>query len=195
MLGIVQKFGAASAFVLSLVAASSAFAQAKTFDITEGKVQFVSDAPLEKFTGQNEKVSGSVTVDPAKPADAKGTVKIDSTAWKTGIDLRNEHIQSDSWLDAKKFPFATFEITKVTGISALKEGESTEATVTGKFTLHGVTKELTAKAKIRLAAGVLHIQTSFPVKLEDHKISIPSIVALKVAPVVQANVDLKAKAK
>jgi polyisoprenoid-binding protein YceI len=190
-----QLLGALSAFVLSVAGASSALAQAKTFEITEGKVQFVSDAPLERFTGVNDKVGGSVTVDPAKPADAKGEVKIDSTAWKTGIDLRNEHIQSESWLDAKKFPFATFVITKVAGITALKDGASTDATVTGKFTLHGITVELTAKAKVRLSGDTLHIQTSFPVKLEDHKISIPSIVALKVAPVVQANVDLKAKAK
>lgn len=191
----VQLLGAASAFVFSVAVASSALAQAKTFTITEGKVQFVSDAPLERFTGSNSKVSGTITVDPAKPADAKAEVKIDATGFKTNIELRDEHLQSDSWLDAKKFPFATFVVTKVAGITALKEGEASEATVTGKFTLHGVTKELTAKAKVRLAGGTLHIQTSFPVKLEDHKISIPSIVALKVAPVVQANVDLKATAK
>jgi polyisoprenoid-binding protein YceI len=191
----VRLLGAASAFVLSVAVASSALAQAKTFTITEGKVQFKSEAPLETFTGANTKVSGTVTVDPAKPTDARAEIKIDSTGWKTNIALRDEHLQSDSWLDAKKYKEATFVVTKVTGISALKDGESSEATVTGDFTLHGVKKTLTAKAKVRLAGNTLHIQTSFPVKLEDHKISIPSIVALKVAPIVTATVDLKATAK
>jgi polyisoprenoid-binding protein YceI len=191
----VRLLGAASAFVLSVAVASSALAQAKTYTITEGQVQFVSEAPLERFTGKNTKVSGTVTVDPAKPTEAKATVKIDATGFKTNIELRDEHLQSDSWLDAKKHKEAIFEVTKVTGITALKDGQTAEATVTGRFTLHGVTKELTAKAKVRLAGNTLHIQTSFPVKLEDHKISIPSIVALKVAPIVTANVDLKATAK
>lgn len=188
-------FVALSAFVLSAAGTSSALAQAKTYQIQEGKVQFVSDAPLEKFTGSNTKVTGSITVDAAKPTDAKAEIKIDAAAFKTGIELRDEHLASDTWLHAKKHPHAIFVVTKITGIDALKPGATAEATVTGRFTLHGVTKELTAKAKVRLAGDTLHVQTSFPVKLEDHGISIPSIVALKVAPIVTANVDFSAKAK
>jgi len=124
-------------------------------------------------------------------------VKMNS--FKTGIELRDEHFQSENWLDAKKFPEAKFVITKITGVEALKPGEAADATVIGKFSLHGVTKDVTATAKVRLNAAdgskpeTLRVQATFTVKLEDHKVSIPSIVALKVSPEIKVNVDLSAK--
>lgn len=190
------------AFALPLVVQASASAQLRTFKVEEGgdnKIQFVSDAPLERFTGTSNKVSGDIKVDPAKAASTKADIKVKMNSFKTGIDLRDEHFQSENWLDAKKFPDAKFVITKVTGLDVLKPGTPAEATVVAKFTLHGITKEVTAKAKVRLVPAEggkpesLHIQATFKVKLEDHKVSIPSIVALKVAPEIEVNVDLTGK--
>jgi polyisoprenoid-binding protein YceI len=190
------------AFALPLVVQASASAQVRTFKVDEGgenKIQFVSDAPLERFTGTNSKVSGDIKVDPQKAAQAKADIKVKMNSFKTGIELRDEHFQSENWLDAKKFPEAKFVITKITGLDVLKPGTTAEATVVAKFTLHGITKDVTAQAKVRLipAEGAkpesLHIQATFKVKLEDHKVSIPSIVALKVAPVIEVNVDLTGK--
>ena len=58
---------------LSAFSAQSAFAQAKTFKIDDSgnKIQFVSDAKLEKITGQSTQASGEIIVDPAKPAQSK----------------------------------------------------------------------------------------------------------------------------
>jgi polyisoprenoid-binding protein YceI len=117
---------------------------------------------------------------------------------KTGIELRDNHLQQENWLDGKKFPDAKFVITKVTGVQKLKANEAVDAKVSGKFTIHGITKDVTATAKVRWipAAGgkpeALRVQASFPIKLEDHKVSIPSIVALKVAPEVKVNVEIRA---
>ncbi len=180
-----------------------AAAQAQTFkvDTAESKIQFVSDAPLEKFTGTLNEASGEVVVDPNAPAAAKGTIKVEVASIKTGIKLRDEHVVADNWLDAKQFPQATFSLTKVSGIEKLKPGEAVDATVSGKFTLHGVTKDVTSSAKIRLTPAQdgkkasLRIVGSFTIKLEDHKVSIPSIVALKVSPNIVVNLDLRAIAE
>lgn len=189
------------AFSLPLFAQGLAAAQAQTFKVEEGaesKIQFVSDAPLERFTGTSSKISGEIKVDPNKPADAKAELKVPVSSIKTGLELRDTHLQADNWLDAKKFPDAKFVITKVSGVEKLKPNEAVDATVHGKFTLHGVTRDVTATAKVRLipAAGgkpeALRVQASFPVKLEDHKVTIPSIVALKVAPEIKVNVELRA---
>jgi polyisoprenoid-binding protein YceI len=188
-------------FALPLLAQGAASAQANPFkvDETASKIQFVSDAPLEKFTGSSTKLSGEIKLDPAKASQAKGEIKVKMDSFKTGIDLRDEHFRSDSWLDAKKYPEAKFVITKIAGVEALKPGAAVDATVIGKFSLHGVTKDVTATAKVRLAPGeggkgeALRVQATFTVKLEDHKVSIPSIVALKVAPEIKVNVDLLAK--
>lgn len=190
------------AFALPFFAHTAASAQAKTFKVDESgesRIQFVSDAPLERFTGTSSKLSGEITVDPAKAAQAKGEVKVAIPSIKTGIALRDQHLQQENWLDGKKYPEAKFVITKIAGVTALKPGVSTDATVHGKFSLHGVTKDVVATAKVRLIpaegnkAESLRVQASFPVKLEDHKVSIPSIVALKVAPELKINVDLVAK--
>lgn len=182
-------------FALPLLVQAAASAQAQSFKVDESasKIQFVSDAPLEKFTGSSTKLSGEIKVDPAKAAQAKGEVKVKMDSFKTGIDLRDEHFRSENWLDAKKYPEAKFVITKITGVEALKPGEAVDATVVGKFSLHGVTKDVTATAKVRLAPDSLRVQATFTVKLEDHKVSIPSIVALKVSPEIKVNVDLVAK--
>jgi polyisoprenoid-binding protein YceI len=197
---------AATAFVI-LSSATDASAQAKTFKIDSNggsQIQFVSDAPLEKTTGVTSKVSGDIVVDPNAPAQTKATIKVEVASIRTGIELRDEHLRADNWLDAKAFPNAEFVITSVSGIDKLKPNESMEATVKGKFTIHGVTKDVTTKAKVRwvpasaetqankVKGDALRIQASFDVKLEDHKVSIPSIVSLKVAPIVQVNVDLRA---
>jgi polyisoprenoid-binding protein YceI len=188
--------------LLWISGAQGAEAQARAFkvDPAESQLQFVSDAPLEKFTGTLSKASGQVTVDPNKPAGAKGNIKVEIASIKTGIDLRDEHVKNDSWLDAKRYPEAEFVITKVTGVDKLKANEAVDATVTGKFSLHGVTQEVTTKAKVRWVpaadgkAEALRIVASFTIKLVDHKVSIPSIVALKVAPDIVVNVDVRALA-
>lgn len=192
------------AFALPIFSHTVASAQARTFKVDEtgeSKIQFVSDAPLEKFTGTSSKLSGEIKIDPAKAAETKGEIKVAVASIKTGVQLRDEHLQAENWLDGKKFPDAKFVITKVAGVTALKPGVSTDATVQGKFTLHGVTQDVSATAKVRLIPAEggkpesLRVQASFPVKLEAHKVSIPSIVALKVAPEIKVNVDLVAKKK
>lgn len=191
-----------SPVVLSLSIMSHAEAQARTFKVDESggsSIQFVSDAPLEKFTGKSTAMSGEIKVDPAKASSTKGDIKVDAASIKTNLALRDEHLRGENWLDAKKYPHAKLVITKVTGAEKLKPNDVTEVTVSGKFTLHGVTKDITTKAKVRYTPAqggkdTVRVQSSFTVHLEDYKISIPSIVALKVSPDITVNVDLRATA-
>lgn len=189
------------AFLLApLALTASASAQSKTFKVDGSggsSIQFVSDAPLEKFTGKSTSLSGTIDVDPAKVEKTKAEVKADVASIKTNVALRDEHLAGENWLDAKKFPQAKFVISKVTGASKLKENDLTEVSVTGKFTIHGVTKDVTAPAKVRYTPGAkpsLRVVASFTIHLEDYKVSIPKIVALKVSPDIVVNVDIKATA-
>jgi len=185
-------------------AAGSAEAQARTFKIDASggsQIQFVSEAKLETFTGKTTKASGEIKVDPAAIASAKGDIKVDVASIDTNVELRNEHLAGENWLDAKKFPNAEFVITGISGADKLKPNDVVEVTVKGKFSIHGVTKELSAKAKVRFTPAAegkpdsLRIQAAFVIMLEDHKVSIPAIVALKVSPEIKVNVDLRATAQ
>jgi polyisoprenoid-binding protein YceI len=177
-------------------------ADATTFRVRDdgkSRVTFVSDAPLETMTGKSSKVTGSVTVDPADITNAKGSFKVPVVSLRTDNDLRDEHLQGDGWLDAKKNPKIHFEITEVIlgkkGSRELKKNKDTKVQVKGKFTAHGVTKPVTASGTVKWSGDSLHIKAEFTATLEDHDISVPSIVRLKVANEIAVSVDLRAVAK
>lgn len=161
----------------------------------ESKIQFVSDAPLEKITGATTDIKGSITLDPAKLSRAKGKITVRVASLDTNNDLRDEHLRGDDWLDAKKHPRAVFKITKVSGAKSLSPGKAVNVKVHGTFTIHGVTKPVVAKAKVRLTnENVLRVQANFKVKLTDFKVSVPQVVRLKVSNEIDVNVTLRAGA-
>lgn len=164
----------------------------------KSRIQFVSDAPLETMTGKSSKVSGSLTIDPMDITKTTGSFKVPVKSLRTGNDLRDEHLQGDGWLHAKKYPNIHFEITEVVlgkkGKKELKQGKDTKVTVKGKFTAHGVTKIVTTIGTVNWSGDSLRIKASFTAKLTDHDISVPSIVRLKVSNDIAVSVDLRAGA-
>lgn len=179
-----------------------ALADATTFRVRpDGKssATFVSDAPLETMTGKSSKVSGSLTVDPSDITKTTGSFKVPVVSLNTDNDLRDEHLQGDGWLDAKKTPNIHFEISEVIlgkkDSPQLKAGKDRKVEVKGKFTAHGVTKPAIAKGVVNWSGKELQIKADFMVTLVDHDISVPSIVRLKVANDIQVSVDLRAVAQ
>ncbi|NNE18697.1 MAG: YceI family protein [Myxococcales bacterium] len=165
----------------------------------KSKATFVSDAPLETMVGKSSRVSGSLTVDPADITKTTGSFKVPVVSLRTDNDLRDEHLQGDGWLDAKKTPNIHFEITEVIlgkkDSPELKSGKDRKVQVKGKFTAHGVSKPVTAKGTVNWSGKQLRIKADFIVVLEDHNVSVPSIVRLKVANDIAVSVDLRAVAE
>lgn len=183
---------------------TSADAQARTYGIQRGggsRIQWVSDAPLERVTGVNNAVHGELTVDPANLASARGQVHVDIAQMRTGIDLRDEHLRGPDWLDAGSHPRATLEITGIEGATQLTAGQTQRVTIRGRFTLHGITRDITASAQVRLipAAGdtpeLIRAQASFAIQLSDYQVSISAPVRLKVSNDIRINVTIRALAR
>jgi polyisoprenoid-binding protein YceI len=174
------------------------YADAATYKMS-GRAKFISDAPLETMEGNTNKVTGTLDLDPADITVTKGKFKVAVTSLRTGNDLRDEHLQGDGWLDAEKNPFLHFEITEVMpgkkGNKALKQGKDAKVAVKGRFTAHGITKDVVAKGTANWSGDAVRIKADFPVVLTDHNISVPSIVRLKVANEIAVSVDLKGTAK
>lgn len=184
--------------------ASSASAQAREFRVTSGsRMQFVSDAPLERTTGVSTTMSGNVTVDPTNLSTARGSVSVPINSIHTGSDLRDEHLHGEGWLDAGRFPNATLEITSVEGATALTPGAVTRVTIRGHFTVHGVTHDVTAQAQVRwmpasdelraegVTGDLIRAQASFTVNLPDHNVSVNPLVRLKVSDTIRVNVTIR----
>ena len=77
------------ASVLLAPAVPPAAAESMNFKLLTNYSQasFRSDAPLETFVGTSalESIQGTLTLDPAKPQDAKGLVKVDMNRVTTGV--------------------------------------------------------------------------------------------------------------
>jgi len=189
MMGWIQKTRASLALQIAAVTlaftASVALASPRTFNVSNeaSSVLFQSEARLETFNGVAEKVRGEIRIDPDDLTSASGRVSVDVRSMKTGIKLRDEHLQSKNWLDAERYPEIVFTLDRIRGASALRDKEEVSLRLEGKFTLHGITKPLNVDATARYNAEKNEVVflTRFKVKLEDHGISIPALVALKVA--------------
>ncbi len=183
-----------------------ASAQARTFTVASSgnRIQFVSDAPLERITGVTSSVSGSFSVDPADLSTLRGTIRVPVASLRTGIELRDEHLRGEGWLDATRFPDATLELVGVEGASALRPNEVARVTLRGRFTIHGVSREITASAQVRwlpasdelraqgITGDFVRAQVSFDVSLPEFGISVNPLVRLKVSDTIRVNVTLRA---
>jgi len=195
---------------LMLGVSSVASAQARNFRIRNdggSRIQFISDAPLETITGVSSHVTGNMSVNPSDTSSWSGTIRVRIASIRTGIDLRDEHLRSDNWLDAGRWPNAEFEITRVEGASRLRPNEVENVRIHGRFSLHGVTRDITANARVRyipvtdemrenhVDGDVIRGHASFRVRLTDYNISVPLPVRLKVANEIRVNVTIRAQAE
>ena len=170
-----------------------------TIETHRSRGVFVSDAVIDTMTGQTRAMQGSVQVDFDHLQATRGTVQFPVKSLHTGLDLRDEHMQGESWLDAKKYPVIRFEITKVEGPTSLAPGQTVQVQVEGRITIHGVTRPVKAKLKVtRSGPGSnperLRVRGQFKIKLTDFGISVPLPVRLKVANEILVKVDLSARA-
>lgn len=179
----------------ALVLATAAIASADTLEmqIRRARVSFKSEAPLETINGRTSQASGTFRIDPSNLAATRGTITVPVASLRTGIDLRDEHLRGEDWLDAGSHPNATFEITGVTGASSLSANEDANVTVRGNFTIHGVTKPVTARTRVQWDGGTrVRGRAQFTVKLDEHGVDIPSIVQAKVSNEITVRIDFQA---
>lgn len=166
--------------------AATALAAPQTFDFKDPKgvnhAKFTLDAPLETISGVANGVSGTLTVDPAKPEATSGTITVETKSLHVENPLMKEHMLSADWLDAEKNPQIHFKVKSLKDY-AMKDGKAT-AKVVGTFSLKGVEKEITVPATVTLLPGKLAdrtggkmkgdlavIRTSFTLKRSDFGIN------------------------
>ena len=114
-------------------------AQVETWqlDPAHSAAQFsVRHMGISTVRGAFTKLKGTLQYDPADLSKSSLDVTIDTTSIDTRVDMRDNDLRSDHFLDVQKFPAMTFKSKHVesAGAGGLK--------VTGDLTLHGVTKEV-----------------------------------------------------
>jgi polyisoprenoid-binding protein YceI len=155
------------------------------FDFKDPKgvnnVVFKTDAPLESINGTANGISGMVTFDPENPASARGKIVVMANSLHVGNPMMKEHLHSDKWLDVSKFPQITFDLIDLKNIKT--QDNITTADASGKMTIKGVTKELTAPVKLTYLkdklqqrvpgkkGDLLVVRSSFTIKRSDFGIN------------------------
>lgn len=174
--------------------------QTFNFEDKRNQLKFFSTTPLEDITGISNAVKGKVTLNVNDVKTMKGSISIPVSSLKTAIDLRDEHLQSENWLDAANYPEITFTIKSVSDIKSTADNKI-EAKVTGDFTTHGVTKEVVADVSMtyldaseqtaQFAPGdLLGVQAKFNIALSDFDVE-NMIVGQKVADNIEITATLR----
>jgi len=129
----------AGAFALSSSAASETFVI--DTDRAHASITFrIKHLGFSWLTGRFDDFNGTFTFDAKKPENSTVKVEIDTKSVNTNHAERDKHLRGKDFLNVSKYPTATFESTGVK-----LNGDA--ATITGKLTLHGVTKEIEIAAK------------------------------------------------
>ena len=174
------------------------------------QASFRSDAPLETFVGTSalEGIQGTLALDPSRPQDAKGTVKVDINRVSTGIEKRDADMRGKTYLDTEVEGnrWVTFEVKSVEIAGPLQPGKETPAKVYGLLTIKQKPADTVADASvmyIKLAPEQVEQQkrfgfTSDNVKVKAklnstftaHDMQVPQLLFLKVANDIQMLADL-----
>jgi len=138
------------------------------------KVQFVCahvGAKPDPRKGGFAKFSGNAQVDAATKSLKSLALDIDTNSLWTEFDKLTTHLKSPDFFEVRRFPTAKFESTKIE-----------PAAITGKLTLHGVTKEITMPATITVSDAGVRIASEFTINRLDFGINYdPKKVEEKVA--------------
>jgi len=183
-----------------------------TFSVhRNSQATFRTDAPLETVVGTTAgsgTVTGSVTVDPVKPAEATGTIRVDLSTLKTGIANRDAHMVGPDWLDVQdeNNRYAVFVVTGVEIGGPLEPGREVPAKVKGTLTVKRRPIDVVADARItylRLSGPeaeaprrsgfgpeVLRVRTRLQTRFTDHGMQVPQFYFLRVSNEIQLEVDL-----
>ena len=116
---------------------SATAADEYAYDLVHSSVSFKArHLDISWIHGRFNEVDGRFSLDRENPAKSKFELTIKTDSVDTANKARDEHLRQPDYFDTKQFPTIEFKSTSVKPIDGGYE-------VTGDFTMHGTTKEIT----------------------------------------------------
>lgn len=172
--------------IFLLLISTSLSVHGQSFFADDGKVVFTSRAPLLEFQGVSHHLTGKIDFE-------SGTVDffVDLNTLNTGNrrrdrDMRNVYLKTD------EFPFAEFYGQLLNQIN-LEKNEKQPVAVRGKFTIHGVAKNMTINGSVIPSENEILVEAYWTVLLGDHNIRRPSVVFYELAEEQEVNITITMK--
>jgi polyisoprenoid-binding protein YceI len=161
---------------------------------------FFSEARYENITGLTNAIWGKASLDLKNiKSTLRGEISIQTASIKTGIEKRDEHLRSVSWLNSEKYPEIVFKIKEITQIESV-EDTYFKIVLLGEFTIHGKTILVYANASVKyleesettktiMPGDLLSIVAKFEIKLSDFGIT-NSLIGNRVSDKIQITANL-----
>lgn len=147
----------------------------------QSRISFFSSAVLEDIKANSNRASSALNI---KTNEIAFKIAIKSFEFKK--KLMQEHF-NENYMESDKYPYATF-VGKITNAVDLKRVGKYQVMVTGNLEIHGVKKSYTTRVNIDVKRDRIIAQSTFNVKLADHKIKIPRVVIKNIAEEVEVKV-------
>jgi polyisoprenoid-binding protein YceI len=190
--------------VLAIVLSQSIATQAATFhlpvDIQASHISATVIEPLARMrdqpqtTGTFQIITGEIDGDPNNLA-ATGHVSlvIDATTYNTGNDTRDRHV-IHSALQTFNYSAISFESTRIEDVKVEAPGALGTATVVGKLTLHGVTREMNVPVNLSMSPdGIFDATGEITFDYTDFGISPPSLLFIPAGKEVTVEFQIRAE--
>jgi polyisoprenoid-binding protein YceI len=202
-------------FLVGLLLAAgpvTAAAEQMTFKVLPSptRATFKTEAPLETVIGNTSgpAITGTVTGDPSKPQMATGSIRVDLTTVKTGIDKRDADMRNKDYLDTDNEAnrYAVFELKGVEIGGPLERGKEMPAKLKGVLTIKGRPVDLVADARITyvtltpeqlesqkrfgFTGDNIRIKAKFNTSFTNHGMQVPQLLFLKLSNDIQLEADL-----
>ncbi|MCF8368482.1 MAG: YceI family protein [Bacteroidales bacterium] len=169
-----------------MILGSSVIAQ--KFITKNGHIKFYSETPIETIEAHNRQVNTALD---SETGDFVFKVLMKSFEFEKA--LMQEHF-NENYVESDTYPNAMFKgkVKNLDEINFSVTGEY-EAAVEGELTIHGVTQKISANGLFTIAEGMVKGESTFIIRPEDYKISIPKTVINNIAEEIQVTVvvDLK----
>ena len=200
------------AVVALAVAAGSAAAEPISFKLLPrySYATFKSDAPLESVVGHTADagLAGELTVDPARPQAARGTVKVDMNTVRTGNEKRDADMRGKPYLetDQEANRWVTFDVKNVEIAGPLEPGKPLPAKIHGTLMVKQKPVERVADGTvtyIKLApeqaeqqkrfgftSDNIKVRAKLATTFTDHAMQVPQLLILKLSNDIAIETDL-----
>jgi len=178
-----------STLILLLIGVSSFSFDNTIYYTNNGKVSFVSNAPLEIIRASSGKLAGILNI-----ADKEFVFSVPMKSFEGfNSPLQKIHF-NENYIESEKYPDATFKGKIIEDID-FKEPGSYKVRAKGKFSIHGKENPMTIKCDFEVTKTEIQISSAFTVMLKDHDIEIPTVVNQKLAEKIDVNVKIILKPK
>jgi hypothetical protein len=169
-------------YCLILFLACSFRLEAQKFSVTLGKVDFASRAELELIKASSTELIGIIDTSTNKVA-----FKVSNKSFQGfNSGLQRQHF-NDKYMESHVYQSSTFTGKIIEQVDYSQSG-TYDVRVKGELEIHGQKQMRIIKGKLTIRNNSISIETTFPVPLADHNISIPKIVSQKIATEIEVNI-------